>query len=61
MLESMREDLAKVVITASYGKAVEALNEHGFVMLIGEPAAGKTTIASMLAMADCRQMGLVEC
>lgn len=57
VLESMREDLAKVVITASYGKAVEALNEHGFVMLIGEPAAGKTTIASMLAMAAADQWG----
>lgn len=50
-LESMREDLAKVVITGAYGKAVEALDKQGFVMLIGEPAAGKTTIASMLAMA----------
>jgi len=51
VLESLREDLAKVVITASYRKAVSALDEHGFVLLIGEPAAGKTTIASMLAMA----------
>ncbi|MBV34400.1 MAG: hypothetical protein CMP47_02920 [Rickettsiales bacterium] len=51
VLESLREDLAKVVITESYRKAVDALDEHGFVMLIGEPAAGKTTIASMLAMA----------
>ncbi|MBK5119206.1 hypothetical protein IQ288_04855 [Burkholderia sp. R-69980] len=57
VLESMREDLAKVVVTASYGKAVEALNEHGFVMLIGEPAAGKTTIASMLAMAAADKWG----
>lgn len=57
VLESMREDLAKVVITASYGKAVEALNKHGFVMLIGEPAAGKTTIASMLAMAAADKWG----
>jgi hypothetical protein len=57
VLESMREDLAKVVITVSYGKAVEALNEHGFVMLIGEPAAGKTTIASMLAMAAADKWG----
>lgn len=57
VLESMREDLAKVVITASYGKAVEALNEHGFVMLIGEPAAGKTTIASTLAMAAADKWG----
>lgn len=57
VLESMREDLAKVVITASYVKAVDALNEHGFVMLIGEPAAGKTTIASMLAMAAADKWG----
>ena len=51
VLESLREDLAKVVVTNSYRKAVDALDEHGFVLLIGEPAAGKTTIASMLAMA----------
>jgi hypothetical protein len=51
VLESLREDLAKVVITDSYRKAVNALDTHGFVLLIGEPAAGKTTIASMLAMA----------
>lgn len=57
VLESMREDLAKVVITESYRKAVEALNKHGFVMLIGEPAAGKTTIASMLAMAAADKWG----
>jgi hypothetical protein len=57
VLDSMREDLAKVVVTASYGKAVAALNEYGFVMLIGEPAAGKTTIASMLAMAAADKWG----
>jgi hypothetical protein len=51
VLESLREDLAKVVVTNSYRKAVDALDDHGFVLLIGEPAAGKTTIASMLAMA----------
>ena len=51
VLESLREDLAKVVITDSYRKAVSALDDHSFVLLIGEPAAGKTTIASMLAMA----------
>ena len=51
VLESLRDELAKVVITESYRKAVNALDKHGFVLLIGEPAAGKTTIASMLAMA----------
>src|ERR1700733_6383474 len=55
LLESMREDLAKVVVTDAYRKAAEALDAHGFVLLIGEPAAGKTTIASLLAMAAVDQ------
>ena len=55
ILESLREDLAKVVVTNAYRKAAEALDRHGFVLLIGEPAAGKTTIASMLAMAAVDQ------
>lgn len=55
ILESMREDLAKVVVTNAYRKAAESLDKHGFVLLIGEPAAGKTTIASLLAMAALDQ------
>jgi energy-coupling factor transporter ATP-binding protein EcfA2 len=55
ILESLREDLAKVVITDAYQKAAKALDKHSFVLLIGEPAAGKTTIASMLAMAALDQ------
>jgi energy-coupling factor transporter ATP-binding protein EcfA2 len=55
ILESLREDLAKVVVTDAYQKAVEALDKHSFVLLVGEPAAGKTTIASMLAMAALDQ------
>lgn len=57
VLESMRDDLAKVVVTSSYTKAAKALNAHRFVLLIGEPAAGKTTIASMLAMASADKWG----
>jgi energy-coupling factor transporter ATP-binding protein EcfA2 len=57
ILDSLREDLAKVVITDAYVKAATALNKHGFVLLIGEPAAGKTTIASLLAMAAVDQWG----
>ncbi len=57
ILESMREDLAKVVVTNAYRKAVEAIDEHSFVMLVGEPAAGKTTVASLLAMAALDQWG----
>ncbi|MFZ7131280.1 MAG: hypothetical protein ACOWWR_02875 [Eubacteriales bacterium] len=51
ILESLHEDLAKVVVTESYQKSLNALIEHNFVLLIGEPASGKTTIAFMLAMA----------
>ncbi len=55
LLSSMRDDLSKIVITSSYYKAAEAMNEHGFVLIIGEAAAGKTTIASLLAMAAVDQ------
>jgi hypothetical protein len=55
ILESLREDLAKVVVTESYRRAARALDLHGFVLLVGEPAAGKTTIASLLAMAALDQ------
>src|SRR5258706_8882928 len=55
ILETLREDLAKVVITDGYRRAAEALDRHSFVLLIGEPAAGKTTIASLLAMAAVDQ------
>lgn len=55
ILESMREDLAKVVVTDAYRKSVAAINRHSFVLLVGEPAAGKTTIASLLAMAALDQ------
>ncbi|WP_371368104.1 hypothetical protein ACA097_01750 [Pseudomonas sp. QL9] len=57
VLESMRDELAKVVLTESYRKAARALDAHHFVLLIGEPASGKTTIASLLAMSSADQWG----
>ena len=51
VLESMRTDLAKLVRTTTYEKAAEALHDHGFVLLVGAPATGKTTIAGQLALA----------
>lgn len=57
LLASLREDLSKVVLTSAYRRAAEALDKHGFVLLIGEPAAGKTTIASMLSMGALDQWG----
>ena len=50
LLEYLKEDLAKVVITTAYNRAAKSIEEHNFVLLVGEPAAGKTTIASLLAM-----------
>ena len=51
----MRDDLSKIVITSAYYKAAKALSDHGYVLIIGEAAAGKTTIASLLAMAAVDQ------
>lgn len=50
LLDSLKEELSKVVITDAYQRAAKAVDKHRFVLLIGEPAAGKTTIASLLAM-----------
>jgi hypothetical protein len=55
LLASMREDLSRVVLTGAYDRAIRALDAHGFVLLLGEPACGKTTIAAMLAMAAIDQ------
>jgi hypothetical protein len=63
LLETERENLRKFVPTRSYRRAVSALNKHGFVLLLGEPAIGKTAIAATLALASgdawkCRPMKL---
>lgn len=57
LLASLKDDLSKVVLTASYRRAAEALDRYSFVLLVGEPAAGKTTVASMLAIAALDQWG----
>jgi len=50
LLSELKPDLAKTVVTDTYRRALKALETQGFVLLVGEPAAGKTTIASLLAM-----------
>ena len=57
ILDSMRDDLAKVVVTDAYRRSADAIDKHSFVLLIGEPASGKTTIASLLSMAALDQWG----
>jgi hypothetical protein len=51
ILSSMGEDLSKFVITDAHRMSVRALIKHGFVLLLGEAAAGKSTIAASLAVA----------
>lgn len=50
ILSSLGSDLNKFVITDAYQKSARALVEHGFVLLLGEPACGKSTIAAALAL-----------
>lgn len=51
VLGSLGNDMRCYVRTKAHLKAVDALLKHAFVLLIGEPAAGKSTIAANLAMA----------
>ena len=57
LLVSARDVVSTFVITEPYRKAAEALRQHGFVLLLGEPAAGKTAIACMLALAAADSWG----
>jgi energy-coupling factor transporter ATP-binding protein EcfA2 len=57
ILSALGKDLAKFVITDSYRKSAKALVEHGFVLLLGEPACGKSTIAAALAVGALDEWG----
>lgn len=50
VLDSIAPDLACFVPTGAYRQCAAALREHGFVLLLGEPASGKTTIANLMAI-----------
>ena len=49
ILKMERENLARFVQTEAYYSCQNALENNKYVMLIGEPASGKTTICSALA------------
>lgn len=57
ILSSMGEDLSKFVITDAHRKSTKALLQHGFVLLLGEPASGKSTIAAALSVAATDEWG----
>lgn len=50
ILKSMGSDLSCFVRTDAYRAALKALQEHRFVILLGDPASGKSTIAAILAL-----------
>jgi hypothetical protein len=50
VLDSIAPDLGCFVPTGAYRQCAHALREHGFVLLLGEPASGKTMIANLMAL-----------
>jgi hypothetical protein len=50
ILDSMGSDLSCFVPTDAYRQALSALHDHSFVILLGDPASGKSTIAAILAL-----------
>ncbi|TDL09960.1 hypothetical protein EUA04_08410 [Mycolicibacterium obuense] len=50
LLTSLSRELETFVPTSAYRSASDSITEHGFVLLLGEPASGKSTIAAMLCM-----------
>lgn len=57
ILSAMGDDLAKFVITDAYRNSTKAVIEHGFVLLLGEPACGKSSIAAALALGAIDEWG----
>ena len=57
ILSAISDDLSKFVITDAYHQSAKALRDHGFVLLLGEPACGKSTIAAALSLAATDEWG----
>lgn len=49
LLGHLKSSLRTYVPTAAHRRAVNVLSEHGLVLLIGNPAAGKSMLAAVLA------------
>jgi hypothetical protein len=52
ILVSWKDNLSKFVPTQAHMESVRALLDKGFVLLLGDPMAGKSTIAAALALAS---------
>lgn len=50
ILSEMGDNLQKLVVTEAHRNSVRAISEHNLVLLLGAPAAGKSTIGASLAL-----------
>jgi hypothetical protein len=50
ILSEMGDNLQKLVVTDAHRKSVRAISNHNVVLLLGSPAAGKSTIGASLAL-----------
>lgn len=50
ILSAMGDDLSKLVVTDAHRRSVRAISEHNLVLLLGAPAAGKSTIGASIAV-----------
>jgi hypothetical protein len=50
ILSSLGDDMNKFVMTDAFRASTRAIVDHGFVLLLGEPACGKSVIAAALAL-----------
>ena len=50
ILSAMGDDLRRLVVTDAHRRSVKAITEHNFVLLLGAPASGKSTIGASLAV-----------
>ncbi|MFG2409896.1 hypothetical protein ACGFR8_37365 [Streptomyces brevispora] len=57
LMASAAEQVATFVVTDAYRKAARALRDRGFVLLLGDPAVGKSVIAMMLAISAADNWG----
>lgn len=62
ILSAMGNDLQRLVVTEAHRKSVRAISAHNLVLLLGAPAAGKSTIGASLAVgaADIWQCATVK-
>jgi hypothetical protein len=62
ILSAMGNELERLVVTEAHRRSVRAISAHNLVLLLGAPAAGKSTIGASLAIgaADIWQCGTIR-